>query len=420
VAEELVSLLLRGDPLHRFYFKTLQDMSKELGLEEEFVDEDGVQAQTVYEKFRARTLEHQDICELELKYPGSLVHFVRKTYAPMVNSHLQEKADEERIACAMLLFKKQHPGKILDFETPCPATRENLCFLYRHNKLPVTKQARERIELLESRFLAEEEVLNAVSFLPSSLTPATVYFNETDHPVFSPLAPQTRLGYKDYQFRHVWEYIYFWLLSDVLEDRKEALVVVQGISDWTDGTPDAVLEDIKARAVEKRLAGLVRKTVMDTRWNRWMLLTTGDKTDLVCEEPYDPCVKKTMQETLTRFRQALAGSHETRLLLKWARKPTVTTREFAVFSSLATNKRLWRRLFPGRDTEFFNVFYPFAGHSEKKAFRKPKTQDPREVVRRLREHGFLTGAVDKKTIKRMVAAACFPAEFFSSPRSIEI
>jgi hypothetical protein len=62
------------------------------------------------------------------------------------------------------------------------------------------------------------------------------------------------------------------------------------------------------------------------------------------------------------------------------------------------------------------MLYPFAGRSEKKAFRKPRTQDPRDVFRRLRDHGFLTSSVDKKTIKRMVAAACFPTEFFSPPR----
>uniref|UniRef100_A0A6C0ID91 Uncharacterized protein n=1 Tax=viral metagenome TaxID=1070528 RepID=A0A6C0ID91_9ZZZZ len=408
---ELVQRLHRGDPLHGFFHLTVAEMRASLDIKEH-VDKEEIR-------------EWSRMVEDEVAYPGSLVHLIRKDYAPLLNGLFQESINKLLQEGALLLADEYH----LHHGTQRLATPEwkdtlvqNLRFLYQHRKLPLTMELLEKIEFLESRSWAEEQVRQAVAFVPrSTFSSNVVEWGETDHPIFSPLAPQTLLEEDGRSFPHVWAYIYYHWLVEYLPDPDEAYRRVLSMEDWSKA--DRVVEKAQGEFMESLLRRHVNERLREKQ-AQWQFLTNPSLVEF--HDPYDPVLSRAMQRILRETRTIL-GARMTQLCRWVAPQKTVHDRDFCAYHALQTNLRLWKGLLASEDTEHDPVRILYGKKTLHQAFRTCRIQSPENVLQRMEEAWKGTTTLDfleKKKAQAMVARlvhhACFPQQVFSrQPRSFE-
>jgi hypothetical protein len=388
------------------------------------------------------TAEEEAMIQDEVAFPGSLVHLVRKRLAPTRNALLLKKIEDAVLEGVCRLYNKKG-------DTEAPATigwrlGENLRFLYEHKKIPLPSRILERIEWIESRQWSEEEVWQAVAFVPrSSCEKVCERFHETDHPQYSPLAPQTQLVWKTETFRHVLEYVYFWLLLDYVEDKDEAFRRVRAVQQWTSEEVQGVMRKAQHEFLERRLETLVGERLDANPLYRWALLTaTGAGVDtgvesstdtpgkhgkLYVDVPYDPVTSHVLSVVLNRQRQRVVASESIQRLCRWVSNKDVTRLDFCRYYAVRRNVAMWDELFEGVKAEarsvvqkkFFRVLYP-KKTSLREAFLGARVQSPETVLQRMEKElsgvflDFLkTKAGASSLLARLLYNACFPQDVFS-------
>ena len=407
---ELVRRLYQGDSLHRFFHSTVVEMRETLGVEAEENDMD-----------KEDMAEWGSVVRDEVAYPGSLVHLLRKEYAPVLNGEFQHVVDgllQEGLVLLQAEFGMTTVPAEADF-----SRLQNLRYLYQHRKLPLTRQLLEKIEYMESRRWTDEEVHRALAFVPRRVYPPleTVEFGETDHPILSPLAPQSCLVEDGKRYRHIWEYVYFTLVLDYAVDAEEAFSRVRAVEDWS--KPDRVLDEAKGRYMQSLLRRHVKEQLRDGE-KRWKFLTTPALLEF--HDPYDPVLTLAMRHVLKESRQELERDLTT--LCRWVRPHRVVARrDFCAFHALRMNLKRWKALFPdkGKTTGIFaRVLY------NKKtlphAFRT-RVQSPEDVLKRMEKEwtgSILASLKQRKAqadVARLLHDACFPQQVFSRrPRPLEL
>jgi len=409
---ELARLLYQGDPLHRFFHSTVAEMRETLGVQEEEVDME-----------KEDLVEWESVVRDEVVYPGSLVHLIRKEYAPVLNGECQHAVDGLLTEGVMLLLD--------EFGTTTTPIEwdfrgvQNLRFLYQHRKLPLTRELLEKIEYQESRQWTDNEVRRALAFVPRRVYPLldTVEFGETDHPVLSPLVPQSCLVENGKRFRHVWEYIYFHLVLDYVKDANEAFARVRAVEDWSN--PDRVLEEAKGRCMESLLRRHVKERLRDEK-EQWRYLTTPALHEF--HDPYDPVLTLAMRHVLNETRKDLERGLAT--LCRWVLpKRVVNRRDFCAFHALRRNVKRWSTLFPQdvKDKSWIpkctRVLY--AKKTLPQAFCT-RVQSPEVVLKRMQNEwtgevvASLTTRKAQADVARLLHDACFPQQVFCRrPRPVE-
>jgi len=432
----LSSCFEKGDPLTRFFHMSVAQMQESISLGVSDMDE--VDTETI-------TAEEEAMMQDEVAFPGSLVHLVRKRLAPTRNAYLLKKIEEAVLEGVCRLYNKKG-------DTEAPQTigwrlGENLRFLYEHKKIPLPSRILERIEWIESRQWSEEEVWQAVAFLPRSSS-EKVYesFHETDHPQFSPLAPQTQLLWKTKTFRHVLEYVYFWLLLDYVEDKEEAFRRVRAVQQWTSVEVQGMMRKAQHEFLERRLETLVGERLDANPLYRWALLTATGTTDtgvvadagttgtdattmhekLCVEVPYDPVTSHVLSVVLNRLRQRVVTSESMQRLCRWVSNKDVTRLDFCRYYAVRRNMAMWDEVFEGVKAEarsvvqkkFFRVLYP-KKTSLREAFLGARVQSPEIVLQRMEKElsgVFLEFLKTKEgapaLLARLLYNSCFPQDVF--------
>lgn len=412
----LVRLLEGGDPLTRFFHMSVAEIRESIG---EMIDDDDHEDVTT---------EEETLMRDEVRYPGSLVHLVRRRYAPTVNAVLQDAIDRLLLEGACDLF-----GNDVELgEEPGQRLRENLRFLHEHKKLPLPLQILERVECLESRRWSEDEVWRAITFVPRSCHAAEMVFDETDDPVHSPLVPRTDLFVSGKPCRHVLEYVYFWLLREYVDEEDEAYRRVRSVETWSALEVGAMMAKAQREFMERLVEKWVECKYTNPRF-QWDLLLVTEK--IYVQIPHDPCLSDILSKTLTARRNRV--KRETRRLCRWiAPRTSVTTRDFCAYYAIRVNLEMWDRLFEGVREEarpvvrkkFFRVFYSKKACDEEEAFRRSCVQPPETVLGRMQKElttPLLTVLLKKKnedgprTVARILRNACFPQDLFHPrPRKI--
>lgn len=411
LVRELVRLLERGDPLTRFFHLSVAEMRELCRVNDDDVDDDD-----------GTTPEEASLIRDEMAFPGSLVHLVRKRYAPTLNAVLQNAVDDHLFEGACRLLS----GSEVNFTKPGCRLRDNLRYLYAHNKLPLPTRLLERIEYTESRRWGENEVRRAALFVPRGPDTTPRVFRDVDDPRYSPLAPRTFRA----KFCHVLEYLYFRILLDYVEHEDEAYRRIRSVSQWTRGVVEALVVTAQWEFVERQLVKCIDERVESDPWYQWVLLTTT--LDIQLEVPYDGCMSFLLSRVLTRKRAHV--ERQTRTLCRWvSTERTVTRQDFCAYHAVRTNQTRWEGLFERvkRDAwetvqkKFFRVLYPKKSSVEE-AFHGPRVQSPEAVMKRMRKEltgNYLEFLKKKKgasqDLARILYNACFPHDMFSRrPRKI--
>jgi hypothetical protein len=406
LVQYLTECLERGDPLTRcFHMSVAEVRSTCLST---MMEEEGNPP-------RQPSPSEEQILQDEVAYPGSLVHLVRKRFAPTINGLLQHKVDQLLLegTCRLL------PGKgEREFQEMGWRLRENIRVLFLEKKLPLSTKLLERVDYWTSRQWKEKEVWQAASFVPrSSCLAPFCEVHEDDHERYSPLAPRHHLGHGSKKFRHALEYVYFWLLLDYCRSEDEAFQKVQSVEEWTDSTVQHVVRKAQYEFMFRQLARSVRERLDHSpRW-QWMLLTT-DKVQV--EVPYDPAMSHALSKVLCHQRLRLVNA--ARNLCRWiAPRNVVTRRDFCAYHAVTKNLDMWNDLFStaedGHPSLFFAVFYPRKTCVEE-AFKGSRVQSPESVLRRMEKEckgavlDWLAAHEEKASV--MVASilynACFPQD----------
>jgi hypothetical protein len=405
LVHKLTTYLHQGDSLRRFYSLTVAEMMETLDLTS---------------SVKEPSEEVKRLIRDEVAYPGCLVHLLRRYHAPAINGTFQEQVDGKLVEGASLLLSEYGQSSSTQEDPATPTLLQNLRYLYQHKKLPLPTRLLECIERIESRFWTDAEVREALAFVPRNLRERKdVFIKEGDK--CHPLTPQTELVQDGFSFLHVFEYIYYGLLRDILlhETPSVCWARVRAIQDWS-STKEA--EKMLGKARVEWMEHLLRQQ-LDVCCRKkplmgWALLTEP----ITFTDPYDPCFSDILVKLLKEKRAAV--EIKMKPLCRWVRPRTcITFRDFRRYYAVMRSQQLWKRLDSCAEI-FFRTFYPKA-RTLHQAFRSSRVQSPETVLGRMQVEwkGKLLEKLKKDKAHRHVARilhhVCFPDDVFCpQPRQL--
>ena len=406
LVHKLTGYLHQGDSLRRFFSLTVAEMMETLDLptpEQEPSE------------------EVKRLIRDEVAYPGCLVHLLRRYHAPAINGMFQEQLDGKLFEGASLLLSEYGQSSSTQEDPATPTLLQNLRYLYQHKKLPLPTRLLECIERIESRFWTDAKVREALAFVPRNLGghPQDRFIAEGDK--WHPLTPQTDLVRDGFSFLHVFEYIYYGLLREILLHEKPSVcwARVRAIQDWS-STKDA--EKMLGKARVEWMEHLLRQQ-LDVCFRKepllgWALLTEP----ITFRDPYDACFSDVVVKLLKEKRTAVEV--QMKPLCRWVRPRTcITFRDFRRYYAVMRSQQLWKRLDSCAEI-FYRTFYPKA-RTLHQAFRLSRVQSPETVLARMQAEwkGKLLETLKKNKAYRHVARilhhVCFPDDVFCpQPRQL--
>lgn len=301
VARALHQRMLQGDRLASCIGKTVVELFSEF-----FQDPDDQGLGSFVRKWRqGRTDDYHVILQEELLYPASLVHLVKRYFAPTINNHFQDCIDQE------LLRAVQHVYCLYNDKNPVfqisltQKIRHNLRVLLKQNKLPLDKLVLDKVQLWTSLMWSQDEISDAMRFIPKrSMSPDVLVVSAHGHPFLSPLTPTRALTDGDFVFQHVFEYVYYRLLRPFLS-RDDAFRRARQIKNWRSDERDKMLNAVLCQHVKQKTQELFSLWLSQDPLRKWAVLTSSDGIHLYWD---DVVLKTTLDDLVKTCRHDIAAS----------------------------------------------------------------------------------------------------------------